>query len=76
MTRGTPGLRQVHADRQDCGPVCLCGRCAGEMYDGECGYLWEGRQVCVDCFKAVVTAWLEEAVQEVACALGVESRTL
>lgn len=76
MTRGTPGLRPSLEDTQDCSPVCLCRRCGGELYSGEVGYLWEGEQVCVDCFKAVVNAWLEAAAQEVAFALGVESRGL
>lgn len=73
MIRGTPGLRLPLADRQEAAPVCLCGRCTGEMYAGEVNYVWQDKRICPDCFKAVVSAWLEEAAQEVACALGVES---
>ena len=73
MIRGTPGLTLPLADRQDVVPVCLCDRCTGELYAGEVAYVWQERRICPDCFKAEVTAWLEEAAQEVACALGVES---
>lgn len=73
MIRGTPGLTLPLADRQDIMPTCLCRRCFGEIYPGEVAYVWQSRQICPDCFKAEVTAWLEEATQEVACALGVES---
>lgn len=76
MTRGTAGLRPPLADGQACEPVCLCSRCGGEMYAGELNCNWGKRRVCVDCFKAVTVAWLEEAPQEVACALGVEYRVL
>lgn len=76
MTRGTPGLSQPLADRQCVPPLCLCTRCGGELYPGEQGYLWNGRQICPDCFKTVVTVWLEESACEVAAALGVETRHL
>lgn len=76
MTRGTSGLRPPLKDVQDCEPICRCNRCFGEMYSGELSCSWGTRRVCVDCFKAVTVAWLEEAPQEVACALGVENRVL
>lgn len=76
MIRGTPGLRPALADGQACVPVCLCRRCGGEMYPGETVFRWEGRLVCVDCFKTAVTVWLEEAAREAAQALGVETRAL
>lgn len=76
MIRGTPGLRWALTDQQDGDAVCLCMRCGGELYPGETGYLWESRQICPDCFKTVVTAWLEESSREVAAMLGVEMRVL
>ena len=74
MIRGTPGLRAALEDIQSIPPCCLCGRCGGELYPGEVGYLWEDRQICLDCFKAEVRAWLEAAAAEVAAVLGVEMR--
>lgn len=76
MIRGTPGLRPALEDPQSITPSCLCRRCGGELYPGEVGYLWQDRQICPDCFQAVVSAWLEEAAWEVAAALGVETRML
>ena len=72
MIRGTPGLNLPLSDRQDVAAACLCRRCAGEMYVREVAYLWQDRRICPDCCKAEIAAWLEEAPQEVACALGVE----
>jgi len=74
MIRGTPGLHPVPADVQAAGPVCLCQRCGGELYGGETSYFWDGRQMCMDCFRWSVTAWVNEAAQEAAQALGVETR--
>lgn len=74
MIRGTTGLRAALEDRQSVPPGCTCGRCGGELYPGEAGYLWEDRQICLDCFKAEVGAWLEASAVEVASALGVETR--
>ena len=76
MTRGIPGLRPPLSDRQASEPERLCEGCGGEMYAGENLYLWEDRTMCVDCFKAAVSAWLEEAAEEAAQALGVEKRSL
>lgn len=74
MIRGTPGLHPALEDLQSVPPVCVCGWCGGELYPGEAGYLWDDRQICLDCFKAEVKAWLEVAAAEVAAALGVETR--
>lgn len=76
MIRGTPGLHLALTDQQEGDAACLCMRCGGELYPGEAGYLWEDRQICPDCFKRVVTVWLEESSREVAEALGVEMRVL
>ena len=76
MIRGTPGLHPALADQQDGNAVGACVRCGGELYRGETGYVWEDRQICPDCFKRMVTVWLEESSREVAAALGVEMRLL
>lgn len=76
MVRGTLGLRPTPEDLQDSTPVFLCSRCMGEMYSGEHLFTWESKQVCTDCFKAAVTAWLDETPAEAAFGLGVETRTL
>lgn len=74
MIRGTPGIRPGSTDAQTFSPACLCRRCGGELYPGETAYLWDGRQMCIDCFRWSVTAWLNEAAPEAAQALGVETR--
>lgn len=76
MIRGTLGLRPTPEDPQGSTPIFLCSRCMGEMYSGEHLFTWEGSRVCTDCFKAEVTAWMNETPAETAFALGVETRTL
>lgn len=76
MIRGTPGLHPPLEDRQSIPPIGLCPRCGGELYPGELGYVLDDRQICPDCFKTVVIAWLEESAREVAAALGVEAQPL
>lgn len=76
MVNQVPALRPALADRQNCVPVRLCGRCGGEMYPGECLFCWEEREVCADCFRSAVAVWMEEAAPETARELGVETRTL
>lgn len=68
-----PGLRPPLRDVQQDRPVGRCTRCGGEVYAGERVYAWRGTRVCVDCFRAGVTAWLAEAPHEVAAALDVGS---
>jgi len=63
-------------DRQSIHPVCVCERCGGEIYPDEERYIWEETCVCVDCFQGAVTAWVKEAAEEVALALGVERRSV
>lgn len=72
--RGTPGLLPPLRDTQQDEPACYCERknCGGEVFSGETVYTWQGRRICSDCFKSVVTAWLEEAPHEVAAALDIE----
>ena len=74
MLRGIPGLQRPVEDGQECVPAGVCMRCAGEIYPGETVFAWEGRRVCVDCFRAKVSALLKEAPKEVAQMLGVETR--
>lgn len=63
-------------DPQAVPPAGTCQRCRGEIYPGERVYRWEGRGLCPDCFKAVVSALLEASPALVAADLGVESRVL
>ena len=68
-------LRPLLSDRQGEIPVCLCGRCKGEVYSGEHIFRWERQRICVDCFKSVVTVLLNDAPYEIAGELGVEHET-
>lgn len=76
MVRGTRKIKSALRDEQDCAPVGRCGRCAGEIYEGENVYNWEGREICPDCFKAVIAAWLNEDANGLAAALEVVTRLL
>ena len=76
MIRGTSGLRPALRDSQNDTPVCLCGCCGGDLYPGETAFFWDGRWVCMECFQRKAAAWMEEAAEEAAQALGVEMRCL
>lgn len=65
-------MRDPMRDIQQDEPACYCKRCGGEVFSGETVFTWQDKKVCSDCFKAVVTAWLEEAPNEVAVALDIE----
>ncbi len=73
MPGATKGLKPPLRDRQQDNVVCWCRRCSGEVYEDETLYIWEGKRICVDCFKSVVTAWVEEAPCEVAAALDIDT---
>lgn len=73
MLRGTPGILNPLRDAQQDMPACYCKRCKGEVYSGETVFTWQGKKICSDCIKVVVTAWLEEAPHEVAAALEIET---
>ena len=72
MLRGTSGLRDPIRDMQQDEPVCYCKRCGGEVYSGETVFTWQDKEICPDCFKSMVTAWLGETPNEVAAALDIE----
>ena len=72
MLRGTNGLMAPVRDTQQDEPACYCERCGGEVFSGETVYTWQDKKICSDCFKSVVTAWLEDAPNEVAAALETE----
>lgn len=63
-----PALR----DSQEEAPAFFCGSCNGEVYHGELTVLWDGKRLCMDCFKARVKEWLERSPAQVADALGFE----
>lgn len=69
-------IRPALRDEQDSAPVGWCGRCAGEIYEGERVYNWEGRDICPDCFRAVIGRWLQEDTGGLAAALEVVTRML
>lgn len=66
-------MRTALRDAQQDTPACYCKRCGGEVYPGETVFTWQDKKICSDCFKSVVTAWLEEAPNEVAAALEIET---
>ena len=72
----TGRMRPPQSDPQMELPICLCGRCKGEVYSGECIFRWERQRICVDCFKGVITALLNDAPLEIAGELSVEHETV
>ena len=71
-----PNLMLPLRDSQQDKVVCWCHRCSGEVYENENLYIWEGKRICLDCFKAVIAAWLEESPGEVAAVLDVHTVTV
>ena len=63
-------------DAQQALPGAYCPRCGGEIYPGEQVYRWEGRELCPDCFRAVVEGLLDLSPLLLAQDLGVEVRRI
>ena len=56
-------------DSQTAPAAAYCDKCRQEVYHGEARYLWEGRWLCPDCFRAA----LESAdLGQIAIELGLE----
>ena len=55
-------------DRQQDNPVSECEKCRQEVYHGEARFQWEGRWLCPDCFRALLTA----ARKQLALEMGLE----
>lgn len=56
-------------DSQTAPAAAYCDKCRQEVYHGEARYLWEGRWLCPDCFRAA----LESAdLGQIALELGLE----
>ena len=56
-------------DSQTAPAAAYCDKCRQEVYHGEARYLWEGRWLCPDCFRAV----LESAdLDQIALEMGME----
>ena len=56
-------------DSQTAPVAAYCDKCRQEVYHGEARYLWEGRWLCPDCFRAA----LESAdLIQIAFELGLE----
>lgn len=66
------GIRPPLRDAQDESPACYCGKCGGEVYLGEKLFEWDGKMVCVDCFKGEMCSWLDRSPEQVADALNFE----
>lgn len=41
-------------DSQTSPAAAYCDKCRQEVYHGEARYLWEGRWLCPDCFRAAL----------------------
>lgn len=61
-------------DAQDRPTAAACGKCRGEVYAGETQYLYEGRWLCSDCFKAEIESILARDPRTLALALDLEMR--
>lgn len=67
-------VRHPLRDPQAQPPAAVCRRCLGEIYREECSFLWEGRWLCPDCFRAAVLGLLDTSPTLLAQDLGVEIR--
>lgn len=72
MLRGTEGLRPPLSDPQEEAPACECAKCRQGVYHGETMFEWEGKMICVECFKSIIVSWVEEQPVLVAFALNTE----
>lgn len=41
-------------DSQTAPAAAYCDKCRQEVYHGEARYLWEGRWLCPECFRAAI----------------------
>ena len=57
-------------DPQDEAPVCHCPSCLGEIYHGEDRFEWEGKMVCVDCFRDGISTLLAHSPHQIALIMG------
>ena len=65
-----PGLRDVNGEA----PAAHCDnpRCRTEVYSGGARFLWGGRLICRECFRASVRKLLWEDPEQMAAEMGVE----
>lgn len=53
-------------DAQDESPVSTCQRCRGEVYRFETLFKFEGRWICVDCLREIISDLLEHSPTQMA----------
>ena len=63
--------KSPYRDVQEDLPVQIAG-CGHEIYRDEPLFQWEGKWVCLDCFKDRMTAMLEDDPVLLACEMGLE----
>lgn len=62
---------------QDEIPACHCLKCGGEVWHGEPMFDWNGRGfICLDCFRASVSALLDSDPRLAAAEMGVDWKEL
>ena len=59
-------------DAQDRPSVSKCQQCKGEMWHGEPLFCWDGKWVCLECFKDHVKAMLDRDPSLLALEMGVD----
>ena len=59
-------------DSQTAPAAAYCDKCRQEVYHGEARYLWEGRWMCPDCFRAAVNKALNDCPEQLALEIGLE----
>lgn len=59
-------------DVQQRPPVAICRQCQGEIWHNEAVFNWNGRWMCLDCFKDHVRAMLEDDPTLLALEMGVD----
>ena len=63
-------------DSQDKLPSAICQCCEGEVWPYEVMFHWEGKWICLHCFKAAVNAILDDNPRQVALEMMLEMREI
>lgn len=59
-------------DTQQAEPVVRCSKCKGEVYRDETTFVWDGKEICSDCFKELVEYLMRNDLSGLASMMDVD----
>ena len=59
-------------DAQDRAPVAQCHECQGEIWNYEPLFFWNGKWICLDCYKDHINAMLEDDPVQLAYEMNIK----